>query len=292
MFSFQRPGPARTHRLSDRPIGIRHQGPLFTALLIGLQTSWFAAPSLAAGYDSSPERQLHEGLDLEQDPLRQTAPLSVESGWIQLQVTPRERRLRGLLIMVGARAEQGVVQAALPPGVRIEKTSVQCREAYSRVEDGRLAIEVGECPPQGCAIEVTWSMDASAWGPENPSRLDESGYWLRATDVMPRLVAEPILRQGSDSNRLDALSNSSRLTPNATALADNWRWIVRIDGIETERLVRRGRVAAPLDFADTWTSGFEPSTPKDLATQGEPMSAALASILKSKTALLTSQGLL
>ncbi|EXJ14101.1 hypothetical protein [Imhoffiella purpurea] len=168
-------------------------------------------------------------------------------------MNPRERKLRGLLIMVGARADQGVVHAILPPGVRIEKTSVQCREADSAVEGRRLAIEVGECPPQGCAIEVTWSMDASAWGLETASRLDETGYWLRATDVMPRLVAERILRDRSDPIQLADRSSSSRLIPEATPLSANWRWIVRIDGVETERSIRRGRIAAPLEFADIWS---------------------------------------
>ncbi|AFL72516.1 hypothetical protein [Thiocystis violascens] len=141
------------------------------------------------------------------------------------------------------------------------KATVQCRETESRIEDGRLAIQVGEYAPQGCVVDVSWTLDAKGWRADDPtSWLGPDGYWLHATDVMPRLDLDTDRIALSPRSWHRRVPGSEAIPPPyPAALASNWRWIVHIDGLETEQPVRRGKVSAPLDFADVWLPKLERS---------------------------------
>ncbi len=193
--------------------------------------------------------------------LPQASVFSVESGWVQLSVRPQEHRLDGLFIMVGARTDNGILHAALPPGVENLKATVQCRGAAFEVEHDHLAIQVGKCPTQGCVVEVTWTLDTTDWRADgNRSWLGPNGYRLRAADVMPRLGLDTdrIVQTPAERIRL-GLTPQPSLPPHGAALAGNaaapaadWRWIVRLQGVASDRPVRRGNLSGPLDFADVW----------------------------------------
>lgn len=202
------------------------------------------------------------------DWLEQTAPASVESGWIHLRVQPEERTLQGLMILIGTRAENGLLHAVLPPGVERVKTSVQCRETPSRIEGNRLVIQVGECPVQGCIVDIDWTLDIETWNPDaSTSWVDSNGYRLRAADVMPRLGLD--IHRIAHSPDRPYPGQEPILPPSSPALENNWRWIVRLDGVETEQTVRRGKIRAPLDFADAWMPRIEHAELEALETLRE-----------------------
>ncbi len=221
---------------------------------------------VAAGTDETAEQTLIKDAQWERQWLAQASTFSVESGWIQLSVDPNARQLHGLFIMISTRTEHGTLHATLPPGIENLKATVQCREAETLVEGDHLAIKLGECPPQGCAVEITWTLDTSGWDAgERPSWLGPEGYWLRAVDVMPRLGldADRITRVPADRIRL-GLNPQPRLpaygaslASGAVAPAGDWNWIVRIEEVEKAPLIRRGKLQGQLDFADVWMPALE-----------------------------------
>lgn len=185
--------------------------------------------------------------------------LTLDGGWVQLRVKPAERRLEGLVILMGVRVSDGVLHAELPPGVEVKKTYLQCREVAGTVAATHLTIPVANCPVQGCAVEITWSLDAADWdGLSLSSRIAVDGYRLRASDVMPRLAV--------DANALAADVEPDRSLPDTTAVAPsgNWNWVIQVDGSEAGSFSRQGAVAGVLEFSDAWSSPvvrFQPEGP-------------------------------
>lgn len=221
-----------------------------TSLLVG------AAPSLGAAAETLDPATGRDPIEVPRSELA-----SVESGLIQLKVQPEERKVEGVMILIGTRTESGILHATLPSGIQNLRTMVQCRELESRVEDGRLAIQVGTCPPQGCVVDISWTLDASHWNAaDRTSWLGPDGYALSATDMMPRLALDRGLAERLSENAATAIGDSgtkrappaANATPDSNALGGNWRWVLRIDGMATGEPLRRGRIAAPSDFADAW----------------------------------------
>lgn len=218
-----------------------------------------------------------QALITDADWLGQAASTAVESGWIQLRVQPEERKLQGLMILIGTRAENGLLHAVLPPGVERVKTSRQCRETPSRIEGNRLVIQVGECPVQGCVVEIDWTLDMETWNPDTAtSWVDSDGYRLHAADVMPRLGLDSHLIAHAPKRPAPGLEPSPPLS--SPVLEDNWRWIVRLDGVETEPRVRRGKIRTPLDFADVWMPRLEPAALEALEILRDPGRHRLSSL--------------
>lgn len=245
---------------------LRHLGIAIALIGAMLVFSLLHPKYVVAGTEETAEQTLIEDAQWERQWLAQASSFSVESGWVQLSVDPSAQQLHGLFIMIGTRTEHGTLHATLPPGVENLKATKQCREAETLIEGDHLAIKVGQCPPQGCVVEVTWTLDTSDWdADERPSWLGPEGYWLRAFDVMPRLGldADRITRITSDQIRL-GLNRQPRLpaygaslASEAVAPAGDWNWIVRIDGVENAPLIRRGKLKGQLDFTDVWIPAFE-----------------------------------
>jgi len=218
-----------------------------------------------------------QALVTDADWLEQAASASVESGWIQLRVQPEEHRLQGLMILIGTRTENGLLHAVLPPGVERVKTSRQCRETPSRIEGHRLVIQVGECPVQGCVVEIDWTLDMETWNPDTAtSRVESDGYRLHAADVMPRLDLDSHRIAHAPERPAPGLEPSP--PPASPVLEDHWRWIVRLEGVATEPRVRRGRIRAPLDFADVWRPGLERAELETLEILRDPVRRRLSSL--------------
>lgn len=190
-------------------------------------------------------------------PVSGLAGPTLDGGWVQLRVRPAERRLEGLVILMGARVPGGLLHAELPPGVRVNKTYVQCREVAGSVAGSQLTIPVGRCPAQGCAVEVTWSLDAHDWDARvQSSRLAADGYRLRAADVMPRLGMGP--RAGDASGQV----------VDGAAPSGDWNWVIQVEDSAAGSFSRQGAVTGVLDFADVWAPRVALSEAAGLATLG------------------------
>ncbi|MBK1650430.1 hypothetical protein [Rhabdochromatium marinum] len=188
------------------------------------------------------------GLTVPFTPVMTAPQLTINGGWIELDVHPELRQIEGRLIAFGTHSDSGNVFATLPPGtIGAVQVALQCMEVTAFQQDRRLTIPLEHCPAQGCALELRWRMDADQWPADTGlSQLDASGYRLLAADVLPRLTAAP-----------DHPLEPHPSLDQATDAPANWQWVIRI---ADHNATRRGRSAGMAAFRDTWATVAQTKT--------------------------------
>jgi hypothetical protein len=211
------------------------------------------------GYQNR-NQELTSDAHWEQHWLGMQTPFSVQGGEVELVIHPDTRRMSGYWRMQGMQTNGGTLHAELPLGFSLESARVQGKEAATLIDEDHLALELGNCPPQGCEVELRWSLSATGWdAQEHPPWLTRDGYWLHAPEVMPRLGfdGDRVLRTPQVRERLglplpQTLPNYRATLPSgAAAPAGQWSWRV-IHGNGSNRRVHQDQTDGLLDFADLW----------------------------------------
>lgn len=186
--------------------------------------------------------------------LAQQGALAVEGGSVELEVDAVRRLLIGRWRLSGVRATGNTLHAELPLGFQLSAVRVQGHEIRAEVKHDHLAAPLGDCPAVGCEVEIAWTLPAAGWDVEHrPSWLLESGFWLLASEVMPRLGfdADRVLRTPHERARFGLAAEVAlpawfaALPSGAVAPAGQWTWRVSVAGDS-----RSGATSGPLDFAD------------------------------------------
>lgn len=241
------------------------------------------------GYESR-EEKLAGDAAWEARWLARQGPFDVLGGHVDLDVDPARRTLTGSWRIEGVRAATGELHAELPHGFTLVAARVGGRHAKAEIAEDHLALPLEDCPVEGCAVEIVWTLSAAGWDAETrPSWLVGRHFWLHAREVMPRLGFDPdrILRTAYDRSRF-ALPAQAALPPwhaaaasDAVAPGGRWSWRVGVDG----RDHREGRGDGPLDFADA-RSGASRSGFSRLAVWHDASRAATAAAVADDVAAM------
>ena len=189
----------------------------------------------------------------------QATSYSIRQGTVDIKLDPKTRSGSVSWQLKGVNVDGAYLHATLPHGITVEQITVANQLIEFVLDEDHLAIPLGNCS-YTCDMKMELSVLFQNWPEETPPWLEESGIWLRAENILPRLGHDPdrLLRAPADRianglpKRLPVMPAAKSLTPMlAVAPVGNWRWQIQVtDG---HLIGDKGQLTGPLDFAVVWT---------------------------------------
>ena len=192
------------------------------------------------------------------------AAYSLNGGRVEATLNPAARNGSVNWLIEGLQTPDGTLQATLPHGVDVSEVRINQQPVTDfQIDEDHLQINTPACSQAACELSITLAINFSDWPVEDPIWLDQSGIWLRAENLLPRL--------GHDRNRLEtgpadrkenglpvavpAIPERATLSPlYAVAPAGSWSWQITVQSNEAEPFLigDSGSIYSPLDFAAIW----------------------------------------
>ncbi|WP_373287358.1 ABC transporter permease [Alloalcanivorax dieselolei] len=252
----------RGHLGRLREIATRLPGPIGGTALVALAGiigggALLHQKLVLAGSYRTAESERQEQVDWEQDTAASAGAFTVEGGELTLELNAHRREATGRWLLKTVRPDTGVLHAELPPGFSLLSSRVDGQAVRTDQGNDHLTLPLDHCAADGCDVALTWRVSFTAWPADaSPPALAESGIWLRASQVAPRLGIDPdrALRGANARTRYGLPENYAVPPAEATASvagiapAGHWRWRLSAD-LEEGGHSEQGQSAGALDFS-------------------------------------------
>lgn len=228
-------------------------------------SAWLHQRFVTEGGYETRDQELADNAVWEQRWLGRQAAYQTAGGTVTLHVLPAEGALRGEWSLRGVRTSGAELHALLPNGFTLLEALVDGQAVEATVDDEHLAIPLAPCHKHSrdrdCTVDVAWRLSAAGWrtGEHDalapPPWLVGDAFWIRASEVMPRLGmdSERVVRAPAERQRLGLPAEIAlpawQAAPalHAVAPAGRWQWKVTVEG--QADAASTGELHGLLDFA-------------------------------------------
>lgn len=222
---------------------------------------WLHQRFVTEGGFKTHEEELAGNAAWEKRWLPRQGAFTVDGGDVAIEVRPADRALVGQWRMEGVRVAAGELHAVLPNGFELQGVKVDGQAVAATVDDEHLAIPVAGCRDKACTVEIGWRLSAQGWivaehdAQTPPAWLVGDAFWLRASEVMPRLGLDAgrVVRAPAERARYGLPPQvalpvwAGSLSQSAAAPFGRWRWTVTV--ADQPAVVQTGVAEGLLDFA-------------------------------------------